>query len=79
MSLSKEICFRLIVRAQEESFVQSLVEGHDGMATILSTKSQNREVEMVISSSESFRSTLLRVLVDLQKTVGIKFQEEICL
>ncbi len=78
MNLVREICFQIMVQRKEESFLQSLLEGYDGMVTILNTKPGNGEIEMIISSSEGFRETLRLILDDLRKTVGISFKEEGC-
>ncbi|MCR4427926.1 MAG: DUF4911 domain-containing protein [Caldiserica bacterium] len=75
MRIPKEVQIRVLVAKKEESFLQSLLESHEGLTMILSTKRKGDEIEMLLSSSESFKGELLEVLQDLSSQIPLGFWE----
>jgi len=70
-----ELQILLRVRKEEEFYTQNILESYDGMVLIADCQRLGEEVEMVLTSSFSFREELRKVLDGLAEEVGLHFQE----
>jgi len=70
-----ELQILLVVRKEEEFYTQNILESYDGMVLIAACQRLGEEVEMVLTSSSSFREELRKVLDGLVEEVGLQYQE----
>ncbi|MCX5971419.1 MAG: hypothetical protein NTV14_07960 [Coprothermobacterota bacterium] len=70
-----ELQILLWVRKEEEFYTQNVLESYDGMVLIADCRRLGEEVEMVLSSSSSFREELRKVLDGLAEEVDLRYQE----
>jgi hypothetical protein len=70
-----ELQVLLWVRKEEEFYTQNILESYDGMVLIAACRRLGEEVEMLLTSSTSFREELREVLNDLAGKVGLRYQE----
>jgi hypothetical protein len=75
MNFPKEIRVLVKVPKERESFVQSILEGYDGLVTILSTQKLRHEIEMLISSSNYQKDELWEILENLALEIPLSFRE----
>lgn len=75
MRLPPELQIFLWVRKEEEFYTQNILESYDGMVLIAACRRLGEEVEMVLTSSSSFREELRKVLDGLAREVGLRYQE----
>ncbi|MGB9552825.1 MAG: DUF4911 domain-containing protein [bacterium] len=75
MNVPQEILILVKVSKEKESFVQSILEGYDGLVTILSTQKVGQEIEMFISSTDHQKDELLEILENLALEIPLSFRE----
>lgn len=75
MNFPKEIRVLVKVPKERESFVQSILEGYDGLVTILSTQKLRHEIEMLISSINYQKDELWEILENLALEIPLSFRE----
>lgn len=75
MNIPQEILILVKVSKEKESFVQSILEGYDGLVTILKTQRVGQEIEMLISSSNHRKDELLEILENLALEIPLSFRE----
>jgi hypothetical protein len=74
MRVPQEVQLLIWVPKAEEFFVQNTIESYDGLATILSTRVQGREVELITSTSATNNSRLQAILENLSH-LGVRYQK----
>jgi tryptophanyl-tRNA synthetase len=74
MRVPREVQLLILVPKAEEFFVQNTIESYDGLATILATRVQGGEVELITSTSATNVSRLQAILENLGH-LGLRYQK----
>jgi|GEM_PF-1674097 hypothetical protein len=75
MKPPEEIQYIIRASKEKENLIQSILEGYEGLVSILATSKVTTGIEMVLSSNSTFKPELLEVLEDLAQNFQIFFQE----